>query len=284
MIRFPLRLFALLLALLLFAACTSQEKAAQDRYVVLSPEVAEILASLGMEHRIVGLTKECTYPPSLAEIHKVGAFGAVKLENVISLKPSIIFVTGLEQDGIAQDLTRLGYRVESVYAKSVQQIFSEIERIGAITDSEKAATDLNRKMQSEIEIVRKRNAEKAQPKVYLEIYRDPLMSVADNSFVAELIEIAGGNNVFDRLERDYSRVKSEAVITSKPDIMICFSQDSLPNILSRKGWQVIPAIRDTLVFFEDSINPDLIQRAGPRIIEGLHALERVYEVWRKRTQ
>ncbi|MCB5269350.1 MAG: ABC transporter substrate-binding protein, partial [Candidatus Cloacimonadaceae bacterium] len=119
--------------------------------------------------------------------------------------------------------------------------------------------------------------------VYLEIYRDPLMSVSDKSFVGELIEIAGGNNVFDTLERDYSRVNPETVIAAKPDIMICFSQDNLPNILSRKGWQVIPALQDSMIFFEDSIDPDLIQRAGPRIIEGIMALEKIYEHWRTST-
>ncbi|MCD8479712.1 MAG: hypothetical protein LRZ88_05475 [Candidatus Cloacimonetes bacterium] len=61
------------------------------------------------------------------------------------------------------------------------------------------------------------------------------MSVADNSFVGELIEIAGGDNVFDRLERDYSRVKAEDVILAKPDIIICYSQDSLANILRARA-------------------------------------------------
>lgn len=270
----------LLLLALVVASCSPAPKDNAERYVVLSPEVAEILASLGVEHRIVGLTQECSYPPSLAEIHKVGAFGAVKLENVIALKPSIVFSAGLEQDGISEDLKRLGYRVESIYPKSLQQLYEEIARIGQITNSQKAAEQLQSQLQREIASIVKDNQGKRRPKVYLEIYRDPLMSVADDSFVGELIALAGGDNVFDRLERDYSRVKAEAVIAAKPDIMICYSRDSLPNILSRKGWHVIPALRDSMIFFEDSIDPDLIQRAGPRIIDGLKALDLVFEQWR----
>jgi iron complex transport system substrate-binding protein len=274
----------LLLILMSLSCQKADQKTDEIRYVVLSPEIAEILAALGLEDRIVGLTDECTYPPSLQEIPRVGAFGAIKTENVIALKPSLIFSSGLEQEGISKDLERLGYQVVSVYPKSVAEIYESIMRVGAITGTDKEAESLVQSMQSEIDALRQSNAGKSIPKVYLEIYRDPIMSVADNSFVGELIEIAGGNNVFDTLERDYSRVKAEDVIAAKPDIMICYSQDSLQNIRSRKGWQDIPAIRDSMIFFEDSIDPDLIQRAGPRIVEGLRKLSQIYDIYRESTR
>jgi iron complex transport system substrate-binding protein len=274
----------LLLILMSLSCQKADQKTDEIRYVVLSPEIAEILSALGLEDRIVGLTDECTYPPSLQEIPRVGAFGAIKTENVIALKPSLIFSSGLEQEGISKDLERLGYQVVSVYPKSVAEIYESIMRVGEITGTDKEAESLVQSMQSEIDALRQSNAGKSIPKVYLEIYRDPIMSVADNSFVGELIEIAGGNNVFDTLERDYSRVKAEDVIAAKPDIMICYSQDSLQNIRSRKGWQDIPAIRDSMIFFEDSIDPDLIQRAGPRIVEGLRKLSQIYDIYRESTR
>ena len=274
----------LLLILMSLSCQKADQKTDEIRYVVLSPEIAEILAAMGLEDRIVGLTDECTYPPSLQEIPKVGAFGAIKTENVIALKPSLIFSSGLEQEGISKDLERLGYQVVSVYPKSVAEIYESIMRVGEITGTDKEAESLVQSMQGEIDALRQSNAGKSLPKVYLEIYRDPIMSVADNSFVGELIEIAGGNNVFDTLERDYSRVKAEDVIAAKPDIMICYSQDSLQNIRSRKGWLDIPAIRDSMIFFEDSIDPDLIQRAGPRIVEGLRKLSQIYDIYRESTR
>ena len=277
--------FIMLLLILMSLSCQkADQKTDEIRYVVLSPEIAEILAAMGLEDRIVGLTDECTYPPSLQEIPKVGAFGAIKTENVIALKPSLIFSSGLEQEGISKDLERLGYQVVSVYPKSVAEIYESIMRVGEITGTDKEAESLVQSMQSEIDALRQSNAGKSITKVYLEIYRDPIMSVADNSFVGELIEIAGGNNVFDTLERDYSRVKAEDVIAAKPDIMICYSQDSLQNIRSRKGWLDIPAIRDSMIFFEDSIDPDLIQRAGPRIVEGLRKLSQIYDIYRESTR
>lgn len=276
-------LFTLSLLLLLAASCRRGEVQKQERYVVLSPEIAEILAALDLTDRIVGLTDECSYPPALAEIEKVGAFGGVKLEKVLALKPSLVFTTSLEQDAIAQDLRRLGYRVESLYPKSVAEIYSGILHLGELTGSGDRAQALVKDMQTQISAIRQQNLGKSIPKVYLEIYRDPLMSVADNSFVGELIELAGGDNVFNTLERDYSRVNPEAVIKAAPDIMICYSRDSRQNILSRKGWQDIPALKNDMIFFESDIDPDLIQRAGPRIVQGIQRLSEIYGLWREKT-
>ncbi|MDD3535975.1 MAG: cobalamin-binding protein [Candidatus Cloacimonetes bacterium] len=273
----------IILFLLLASSCRRGIEQEQERYVVLSPEIAEILAALELTQRIVGLTDECTYPPALAEIEKVGAFGGVKLEKVLALKPTTVFTTALEQDAIAQDLRRLGYRVESLYPKNVNEIYSGILHLGELTDSGDKAQALVKEMQSQIASIRQQNQGKSVPKVYLEIYRDPLMSVADNSFVGELIELAGGDNVFNTLERDYSRVNPEAVIKAAPDIMICYSRDSRQNILSRKGWQNIPALKNDLIFFEDDIDPDLIQRGAPRIVQGIQRLSEIYELWRAKT-
>lgn len=275
-------LICLSLLILLTASCRGKEAQKQDRYVVLSPEIAEILAALELTDRIVGLTDECTYPPELAEIEKVGAFGGVNLEKVLALKPSLVFTTSLEQDAIAQDLRRLGYPVESLYPKNVAEIYSGIQYLGELCGASKKAETLVQEMQAQISAIQAQNQGKSIPRVYLEIYRDPLMSVADNSFVGELIELAGGDNVFDTLERDYSRVNPEAVIKAAPDIMICYSRDSRQNILSRKGWQHIPALKNDMIFFESDIDPDLIQRGGPRIVQGIKRLSEIYDIWRQK--
>ncbi len=99
-----------------------------------------------------------------------------------------------------------------------------------------------------------------------------------------MINTAGGQNIFETLERDYSRVKAEDVINANPDIMICYSQDSLSNILSRKGWGNVPAIKNQMVFFEGDLDPDLILRAGPRSIVGMIHLHELYKLWERRTQ
>ncbi len=258
-----------------FFACGKLADADHERYVVLSPEVAEILVAIGATERIAGITEECKVLPGLEQIAVVGKFGMLDREKIIALKPGIIFASALEQQSVAEDFGKLGYRVEIIYPKTIAEMLSEIVRLGDITDLQSAANELAASMRKELELVHAESIGLSRPRVYLEIYRDPLMSVSDQSFVGELIESAGGDNIFPTLERDYSRIKAEDVINAAPEIIICFSHDTLQNILSRKGWQRIPAIINRRVFFEEDINPDWIQRAGPRSVLGLRRLQEI---------
>lgn len=265
-------------------SCHSPEQESAGRYVVLSPEIAEIIAALGAIDQIVGVTQECNYPAELQDKEIVGNFGAVKMEDVLNLNPEIVFTSALEQESIAEDLRKLGIRVESSYPKNLAEMHAEIIRIAGLIGREAAGRKLTESLAGQIEKVKSMAEGRPVPRVYVEIYRDPLMSVADNSFVGELIETAGGDNIFDTLERDYSRIKAEDVISANPDIMICYSQDSLSKILARKGWGNIPAIRNQMIFFEGDIDPDLIQRAGPRCAVGMIGLHEIYSLWERRTQ
>ncbi len=276
----------LLCLMLLFTAISCRKLPPQNtgKYVVLSTETAEIIAALGAAENIVGVTKECDFPEALKAKELVGNFGAIDMEKVISLAPKIVFVSGLEQEAISLDLQKLGIEVYRSYPRTVKEMYQEIIQIGKLIGKESEAKALKQDLEQSIATIVEENAGKARPDVYLEIYRDPLMSVADDSFVGEVIELAGGNNVFDRLERDYARVKAESVIKAAPDLMICYSRDTKENILSRKGWDRIPAIQNERIYFEEDMNPDLIQRAGPRCVEGMKALSALFDTWRIETQ
>ncbi|MCB5262456.1 MAG: helical backbone metal receptor [Candidatus Cloacimonetes bacterium] len=274
----------ILIILSTLCSCHSPKQDNAGRYVVLSPEIAEIIVALGAGDKIVGLTQECSYPPELLEKEIVGNFGAVKMEQILNLNPELVFTSALEQESIAEDLRKLGIRVESSYPKNLAEMQTEILRIAVIIGREAKGRELVSSIAGQIQKVKEMAEGRPVPKVYLEIYRDPLMSVADNSFVGELIETAGGDNVFQTLERDYSRIKAEDVIKANPDIMICYSQDSLSDIISRKGWGNIPAIKNQMVFFEGDIDPDLIQRAGPRCVIGMIKLNEIYALWERLTQ
>ncbi|MCB5259689.1 MAG: helical backbone metal receptor [Candidatus Cloacimonetes bacterium] len=270
----------LLIAVFMLASCKGKPAQKKGKYVVLSPETAEIIAALGAVDEIIGVSKECSYPPALKSKEIVGDFGAIDKEKVLNLSPQIVFSSGLEQEAIALDLKKLGINVYESYPQTVREMLDEIIKIGNLIGRDAQASALRDSIQIELDRIVQANKDTRRPTVYLEIYRDPLMSVADDSFVGELIELAGGNNAFDRLERDYSRVKAEAIIQANPDIMICYSHDSLQNVLNRKGWARIPAIAQKNIYFEKDIDPDLIQRAGPRILEGLRQLDEIFENWR----
>lgn len=262
-------------------ACQQRNKKHRQGIVVLSPEIAEIICALNAEEEITGITAECNYPPSLKAKKVVGSFSKVNPESILALNPEYVFCSSLEQEGIASDLRNLGFQVEVIYPESISEMLAAIERIGILLDRKEEAMKLVNQFSRELEAIKRNSQGKPHPKVYLEIYRNPLMSVSDASLIGELIETAGGDNIFPALERDYARVNPEAVIAANPDIMICYSQDTLENIINRKGWQNIPAIKNRRIYFERDINPDLIQRATPRCVEGMKILANIFAAWQK---
>jgi iron complex transport system substrate-binding protein len=271
----------LLPILVLSLSCQKNDKQAADsnesakRYVVLSPELAEIIGVIEGTDNIAGRTEECNYPPQILAKPVVGKFGAVSRELILNLKPDIVFASSLEQQAIGSELSKLGIRVMTVYPKSIEEMLQAVIRIGDIIGKPERAQAVSDSLRHNLQELRKNIRPGRRPKVYLEIYSQPLMSVSDQSFVGSLIEWAGGDNIFPTLERDYSRIKAEDVIRANPDIIICYSKESAANIKKRLGWQNIPAVKNDMIFDEIDLNPDLIMRAGPRIISGMEQMQKI---------
>lgn len=271
-------IFMLFAAALLLGSCKNKAEIHSGGYVVLSPELAEIIAAIEGTDNIIGRTQECDYPPEILSKPVVGNFGKVNKEEVIKLKPAIVFASSLEQQAIGSELAKLGIKVVTVYPKTVSEMLQGIITVGQAIGKEARAKEVADTLYRSLELTRMLTNSIPRPKVYLEIYRDPLMSVSDKSFVGELIELAGGDNIFSELERDYSRIKAEDVIKANPDVIICFSQDA-ENISQRMGWQNISAVKLRRIYWERDINPDLIMRAGPRSHKGAYRLfELIHEV------
>jgi iron complex transport system substrate-binding protein len=255
-----------------------QDKTSLDlnpRYVITSPELAEIVSALeGLEH-IVGVTVECDYPEQLRSLPKVGTFGKIDIEKVISLNPTLVFIAGLEQEEIAFQLHKIGIPLVSFYPRSISNLLTTIEDIGVVLETEDKAKTLADSLKTVIDSYRRdQSAEK--PKIYVEIYGNPIMSVSDSSYVGELVELAGADNIFSTLAREYSRIKAEDVIKLDPEIiLLTYPGVSAEKVKNRMGWEVISACRNDRIYTVEDIDPDLILRAGPRIAEALKLLQKI---------
>ncbi|MCF7859424.1 MAG: helical backbone metal receptor [Candidatus Cloacimonetes bacterium] len=264
----------LLLTSLIFITfgCTKPHSTQDKRYIVTSPEIAEIICLIEGPANIVGVTLECDYPPELKQIEKVGNFGNVNMEKVISLDPSIVFTSGLEQELLTSKLNKIKLNVKQFYPGSIKEMLNSIRDIGELLGKQERAFIIADSLQNIIDSISSTQFTYI-PSVYLEIYNDPIMSVSDNSFVGELITLAGGKNIFPKLPRDYARVKAEDVIIADPDVII--TTCPAESIKLRKGWEVISAVKNNRVYAANDIDPDLIIRAAPRFIKGVKQLQKI---------
>ena len=271
------KVVVLFFILLLLIGCQQQDRSFdQDRYIVTSPEVAEILAALGAIENIVGITQECNYPIELNNIEKVGNFGKVDFEKIIDLNPNIVFTSGLEQDALSSELAKLNIRVEKIYPNSIAELLNSIVRIGVLVDRKEQAETLADSLRNELAKMEEYKFSQI-PRIYIEIYGDPLMSVNKISFVGELITLAGGDNIFSSLPREYSRIDAEKVIEADPEVIILtYPGVSAEDVQLRKGWEVISALKNNKIFSASDIDPDLILRASPRCITGIKQLYKAF--------
>lgn len=243
------------------------------RIISLAPSTTEILFALGLDKEIIGVSSICNYPKEAKNKEKIGTFSCPDIEKIISLKPDLIFCTGLEQSIVAQKLKELKLPVYISDPSNIKELFASIRRIGSLTNKKENAELLIQKMQNDIETVNssiKNIPEELKPKVFVEIWNSPLMAAGKNSFIDELITLAGGINIAYDTKRIYSYFNAETVIERKPDyIILGYMQEEAPIqlIASRFGWQDIPAVKNKRIY--NDINPDLFLRPGPRLTEGL---------------
>jgi len=254
----------------------------EGRYISLSPAATEILFAIGSGNSVVGVTTYCNYPEAAKAVLKVGTFSDPNIEKIIALKPDIIFVTGLEQAPSIERLKSAGLNVFVSDPRTFSELEQSIVDMGKLTGKTQEANELVRSMQQRLDLVRAATSsipKEKRLKVFIEIWYDPIMTAGPGSIVNELITLAGGDNIAYDTPKAYSRFSPEVIIQRNPDVIILgymTSPDTVDYVSTRFGWKSINAVRNSRVIAD--INPDLILRPGPRIIDGLELIyRRLYE-------
>jgi len=265
-----------LFVLILVISCTSPGKnadAPHPQIVVLSPELTEIVCSIGAEDNIIGITQECDFPATLQQKEIIGSFSAPNIEKIISLDPDAVFLSGMEQEIFKHKLQDLKITVCQFFPLSIAGLYDTINEIGKYLKKENKADSLIHFMQTSIEAI---IVPEKSPAIYVEIYNKPLMTVSSDSFVGDVILKAGLRNIFPELPREYCSVSAEKVVELNPDIiLITYPHVNKADIKDRLGWDIVSAIKNNMVFTTEDIDPDIILRAGPRIVQGIKALSQL---------
>lgn len=270
------------LALLLVLAGSAMRLQAESpqRIVSLLPSLTEMLFAVGAGDQVVGVTKFCTYPPAAASRTQIGGYvpSSMSLELVVSLRPDLVLAAGDIQQPAVEQLRSLGLRVETVVARDVAGVIDGIRRVGALVGHESQASAVAARLLGELENLKKRFAgisEQDRPRVFYEVWHDPLMTAGRRSFISELIEVAGGQSLFSDVDREYFQVSFEEVVKRRPEVIlgaeIKGGMGDLESLKKLPGWRELPAVREGRVF---GIDGDLVSRPGPRLGATLVAIAR----------
>ncbi len=251
------------------------------RIISLAPSITEIIWALGAGSNLIGRTSACDYPPEVMQVPIIGAFGKPSVEKVISLKPDIVLFVDMEDKSISDYMAKLNLNLHHVKCKNLPDIPEAIMEIGRLIGKEQEAQKLATTIIEDIEKIKRETAQlENKPRVYVEIWNDPLTTVGRKSFINELITIAGGSNIAGNIENDYFQVSSEWVIKENPDIILCLYMSRKANkdlILERgESWQMIKAVKQDKVF--GNFDNSTILRPGPRVVSGILALKKIFSL------
>ena len=247
------------------------------RIVCLSTESTEIVYALGAGERVVGVSGFVTRPPEAREKPKVSSFISLKMDKIREVKPDLVITFSDLQAQMAADLIKEGYTVLALNQRSVQETLEAILTIGRVIGCEEKAKTLIASMGAEINFIRQSSASLThRPRVYFEEWDNPVISGI--RWVSELIEIAGGQDIFPELKAGKNAkdryVNSEEVVRRNPEIMFaswCGKKANLDAIRSRPGWDVIDAVKNNRIY--EIKSPDILA-PGPSFILGLKQIHK----------
>ena len=256
-----------------------------QRIVCLTEEPTEVLYAIGESHRIIGISGFTVRPPrARKEKPKVSAFTSAKTGAILALEPDLAIGFSDIQADIARDLIRAGVEVWISNHRSVAGILDYIRRLGALVGAADKAEAYAQSAQAHIaDVERKAAALPRRPRVYFEEWDDPLISGI--RWVAELIRIAGGDDVFPEraampLARDRILADPLEVVRRTPDIVFgswCGKKFRPEQVAARPGWAEIPAVSTGDVH---EIKSPLILQPGPAALtDGLDALHALIARW-----
>ena len=257
-----------------------------ERIVCLTEETTETLYLLGEERRIVGISGYTVRPArARREKQRVSAFISAQNEKILALKPDLVLGFSDLQADIGRDLAKAGLNVVLFNQRSVDEILSMILMLAAMVGAAERGAALVAELEANLSAVRQAAARlRRRPRVYFEEWDEPMISAI--RWVSELVEIAGGQDVFQEKSRSQAAsgriVTSEAVLERAPDIIIaswCGKKFRPQRVRQRSGWELLPAVKDDRLYEVKSA--DILQPGPAALTDGVRRLHEIISAWER---
>ncbi len=242
------------------------------RIVSLAPHITELLFAAGAGDRVVGNVEYGEYPVAAKALPKVGGYSRLDLEAIVALKPDLVM--GWESGNAPAAVSRLRAMGLAVYLSQpnrIEDIAGELELVGKLAGVEATANAAAAAFRARYAALVTRFSRRPPVDVFYQVWRQPLMTVNGKQIISDAIRLCGGRNVFAHLPVLAPAVTVEAVIGANPEVIVASGMgDSRPEWLDDwKRWKTLMAVaRDNLYF----VQPELIQRHTPRILDGTETL------------
>jgi iron complex transport system substrate-binding protein len=239
------------------------------RIVSLSPHITELLFAAGAGDRVVGVDDASDYPAAARTIARLGEVAALDMEGLLRLAPSLIIVWDSgTPPRVRAELERLHLNVLVTEQRTLDDIGQAILDFGRLAGTSPAASEAARRYRGDLAGLRARYQGRARLKVFYQVWDRPLYTLSGEHVVSEMLSLCGGDNIFAGLSTLAPAVDREAVLARNPDVILIGAGGS-DGARQSADWNRFPqlrAVRDHHVF---TVDPSLVGRMAPRILDGL---------------
>lgn len=252
-----------------------------NRIVALAPHVVETLFAAGAGDKIVGAVDYSDYPAAAKTIPRVGGYSAFNLEAIAALKPDLViaWASGNSPSAI-EKIRSLSIPIYLSQINTVAEVANEIEKFGTLAGTQNIATPATRNFRKQLDDLTRQYQNKSEVRVFYQISESPLMTIGGKQIISNALAICGGKNIFANLAPMAPVVTVESVLAANPEAIMTSGMQSInPSALAqwRKWPRLLATERQNFLF----IDPDLMNRSGPRIIEGTQMLCKAVETARQ---
>jgi iron complex transport system substrate-binding protein len=221
------------------------------RIISLTPSTTEILYGVGAFGRVVAVSDYCSYPPEAARLPRVGGWSNPNMEQIAGLRPDLIVFSDAQAQFVKDKVEAAGIKTLEVPTQTLEDAYRSIEMIGRATGDEEAARRLLEQTRMSVETVRLTTERLPKRRVLCVVDRVPgtlrdLYTAGGDSFIAQLIRVAGGEPVSPPAREGWGRMQKEAVVALDPDVVLDLMMGNPAGGLAEDTlavWKELPTLR-----------------------------------------
>ncbi len=241
--------------------------AAPQRIVSLTPHITEMLFAIGAGKQIIATDQASDYPDEVKKLPKVANYQSLNSESLLAAKPDLVVAWGSTQALMQQQIQALGIPMLLLKSQHLDDLPVELRLLGDKTGHHEQANQLAAQIETKFAAYRQQSQQRPKIKAFYQLWYPPLTTVANGSFIQEIMTMCGAENPFADSKAPYPQLGEEAVLAANPQVIFATRHGSdLDHWLK---WPQLAAVKNKQLYL---LNADWLHRLSPRIVLGIEQM------------